>query len=124
MGSINFGKHQIDGAPVTPFSAINGTLIDDTTKRAIKAAVAGKRHWITAAKAVNKTSAETPTVQLYDGTPTLLAALCPGDPDVSPGGDFVEFNPPIEVAAGLKIDGAAVAAVGDCYVTIVGYVED
>jgi hypothetical protein len=112
-------------ADATPFNAANGTDISDTTAQAIKAAVTGKRHWITRITLTNKTASETPIVVIQDdtGTPVvILTARLGGLAAADSQRDFV-FDPPIEVASGKAINGKATTATGDVVATVGGFVE-
>lgn len=116
-----------EGRPVRvkPFSAINSTDVDGTTARTVKAAVTGKRLWISGIRATNKTAGENPVVLIKDtdGTPKLLAVLQPGALADVGAGDHQDYDPPLEVGSGLGITAEATSAVGDTLVHITGWVE-
>jgi hypothetical protein len=112
------------GVPATavPFTSTNQTAITTTTAVDIKAAVASKRHWITAIHATNSTASEQTAIVLKDnaGSPKILGTIIAE----AEKGASLNLKIPIEVASGLKITGEAQeATVGDTFVTIEGYVE-
>lgn len=115
------GRAGVAPETATPFVATNQTLVDGTTARTVKAAVTGKKHWITRITVLNVTAAENTVTNIQDttGTPIVLATLNAPSQVVS------QFTPlsPIEVGAGLAINAAGVAATGDVRVTIEGFVE-
>lgn len=115
-----------DGIDVTPFVASNATLASDTTYREIKAAVAGKRHWILAILIVNQTAAETPVAQIAEdtgGSPAVLFTFAPGDPAVVHS-RIIELPVAIPVTAAKNIGINHTTAVGDSRAFVFGVVED
>ena len=115
-----------DGIDSTPFVAVNTTDASDTTYREIKAAVAGKRHWIDALLIVNKTAAETPVIQVAEdtgGTPVVLLTFAPGDPAVVHS-RLIELPVALTVTAAKNIGCNATTATGDTVVFLFGRVED
>ena len=107
-----------------PFSAVNATDITTTTKQTIKAGVVGKKHYITQAVAYNKTTTEDQILMIRHGT-TDIAILHPADVADAHGdhGKQYNFDPPLQVPAGVDVDGIGViAAVGDCVIALNGYV--
>jgi hypothetical protein len=106
-----------------PFSAMNAAAITTTTKQTIKAGVTGKRMFICQASAVNLTAAEVTLLALRQGT-TDFAVLVPDDgSDANPAKGPVRFDPPLVVPAGVDLDGISmIAAVGDCHISVSGYV--
>ena len=106
-----------------PFSAVNAVDITTTTKQTIKAAVAGKRMFLTQANCYNKTTTEDQILMLRHGT-TDIAILHPVD--VAEGsasrGDKQTFDPPLVIPTSTDLDGIGViAAVGDCVIAVNGY---
>ncbi len=115
----------LDQIAKTPFSATNTADITTTTAVEIKAAVAGKRHWITGATCINKTDVETPFIGLQGDGDVLVDVFAPGDPAIVAGGDTHYYNPPLVIPSGEAIEGIALlAALGDCIIAVHGYVED
>lgn len=115
-----------DGIDSTPFVASNSSDITTNTYVEIKAAVAGKRHWIDAILIVNKTAAQTPVIQIAEdtgGTPVVLFTFAPGDPAVQQT-KLIELPVSIAVTAAKNIGGQATTATGDTTVYLFGRVED
>lgn len=117
-------KRSLGGVPddAKPFVAVNATAITSTTPVAIKAAVTGKRHWITGAFFSQPTAAEAGVLTLEDdsGTPIVIAKV--GFSGALQGPTMF-FEPPAEVAAGKAINGVGSAATGDAFITVMGFVE-
>jgi len=111
----------------TPFSAVNATAVAaGATAQSIKAAVAGKRYWITSCFGVNTTTGEDAILQLEDSDDTIYAVIAPADVDQVTAGGAVQyvFNPPIPIPVGVGIQVACIGDVGDSYMTVTGYVEN
>lgn len=113
----------IRGAGVTtdaiPFTATNADAIAAAaTPRAIKAAVTGKRHWVSSAVYSNITASEVAKLSVADGSTKKAKAVLNGPASIE-----VSFNPPIEITAGNAINGYCDDDVGDSYITVTGYVE-
>ncbi|MBW7990029.1 MAG: hypothetical protein FVQ84_08450 [Planctomycetes bacterium] len=119
-----------DGVPISPMSAVNSSAITTTTGVAIKAAVAGKRHWITEAVAINEATTEDAVFAISDEDDNEYAIMAPVDADgVNNGGGAAMgkyvFNPPLVIPAGKAIEGIGkVAVLGDVWCSINGFVED
>jgi len=116
-------------ADATPFHS-GGAAAVNTGAAAItlKAAVTGKRHWITQWTVVNKTAGEYPVAELTEdpaGTPVIKAWAAPHSPGGAAGMGNITlmFNPPIEITAGKAIGYQLQSATGDCYATVYGFVE-
>jgi hypothetical protein len=104
-----------------PFAAVNATDITTTTKQTIKAAVGGKRMFITQANATNITAAEVQILALRHGT-TDVALLIPSDGSDANPSQVIRFDPPIVIPKGVDLDGIGlIAAVGDCRIAVCGY---
>lgn len=118
----NFGKVKIDGVLCSPFNGSNASAVTSTTPVAVKAAVAGKKHYITRAQVTQPTPAEAGFLVLEDdtGTPVVLARF--GFNGVL--GLDCAFNPPLEVAAGKAINLRSSGSVGDAFINVQGYVQD
>jgi len=115
---------KIDHIPtnVTPFAATTQSAIAGTTPVAIKAAVTGKRHWITGCSVTNHTASEDSVVVLQDDTGTpIVAAVVQAKSLVTYN---MSFDIPLEIAAGKAINGRAMAATGDSFCTVFGFVEN
>lgn len=112
----------------TPFQS-GGAAAVNTGAAAItlKAAVTGKRHWITRWTVTNKTAGEYPICELTSdpaGTPLILAWGTPLQPVATSMGFLSQvFDPPLLVAASKAIGYQLQSATGDCYSTIEGWVE-
>lgn len=122
--SIGAGRNSIP-ASATPFSGTSA-VITSTTPVAVRAAVAGKRKWVTQIMASNPTPAEQVVIIVEDdtGTPVKIASLMVNDPAVGGGGfRTVVLDPPVEVAAGKAINARAHASLGDSFVTVLGFEE-
>ncbi len=108
-----------------PFSAMNATKIETTTKQTIKAATAGKRMFVTQAVAANETTTEDQILKLRHGT-TDIAILHPADIADAPTaghGQMYTYDPPLVIPAGVDLDGIGlIAGVGDCYIAVNGYI--
>lgn len=113
-------------ATATPFTA-QSAVNTGAAAVALKAAVSGKRHWITEIEIVNKTAGEYPVAELtedYAGTPAILATLVPMPVSATSMGQIVQkFSPPLVVTAGKSIGFQLQSTTGDCYARIGGYVE-
>lgn len=116
---------------ITPFSSTNATaLAVAATPQTVKAAVAGKRHWITELFAVNITTAEKAAVFLQDEDDVIACTFIPLSIDAAvlsteQNAGKMTFNPPLVIASGKAIEiHAAAADVGDCFTTVNGFVED
>jgi hypothetical protein len=121
----------LPGVPfdATPFRS-GGTSAVNTGAAAIslKAAVTGKRHWVTEVSITNKTAGEYPVAELTEdplGTPVVLCRLVPHSPGGAAGMGYIQrtFNPPIEITAGKAIGYGLQTATGDCYADVAGFVE-
>lgn len=120
-------------ATATPFGSANTTAIDGTTPRAIRAAVASKKKWITWAIFLNGTVAEAPLLVVEDDTavtPLRLAMGAPGGTVTTTSGaagmppaGIVQFDPPIPVAAGKAINGRAIASCTGAFIACGGFEE-
>lgn len=128
---VSLAARVLAGVPAdaTPFSS-GGAAAVNTGAAAIslKAAVTGKRHWITQWTVVNKTAGEYPVAELTEdpaGTPVIKAWAAPFAPGGAAGmGNItLNFDPPIEITAGKAIGYQLQSATGDCYSTIQGFVE-
>lgn len=122
LANLRFAGVPADAAP---FNASVAADVTDTTPVAVKAAVTGKRHWVTRASYTNKTASETPIVKLQDdtGTPVVLDTVRLGGLAAADSQREKTFDPPIEVAAGKAINAVATTATGDTIVSIGGFVE-
>ena len=117
-------RHSTIPDTATPFSATNATVITTTTLQVIKAAVASKRHWITETIAVNSTPAEDQVLALQDEDDVIAAVLMPADGSLGANAGKTTHNPPLVIASGKAIEGIGkIAVVGDCFITVNGYVE-
>lgn len=95
--------------------------VTSTTAVEVIAATASKRMFITKVIIANKTASEPVAINIQDdaGTPVVHASiLAQAQVHIE-----VEFDPPLEIAAGQALDAAAAAATGDTLVTALGYVE-
>lgn len=120
-------KRTIGGIPdsATPFSGVSA-VIAGTTPVAVRAAVTGKKKWVTKIVATNPTPAEQAVYIVEDdtGTPVKIACLMVNDPAIGGGGHReLVMDPPIEVAAGKAINARAHAALGDGFVCVMGFEE-
>lgn len=112
-------------ATATPFAATSA-VITSVTPVLVKAAVSSKKKWITHIKGYNGTSAEIAVLVIEDdtGTPIEAARLFLGDPAVAgQGSGELVCRPPIEIAAGKKINARATGSLGDSFVTVLGFEE-
>lgn len=109
-------------ANAVKFFACTQAQVTTTTAVAVKAAVTGKRHWITMVRVCNETPAEPTAIDIIDttGTPIVLCSIA------APALTDNEFVPPvpIPVGAGLAIQArGSLATTGDVHVMVAGYVE-
>lgn len=116
---------------MTPFSAVNATALEvAATPQTVKAAVTGKRHFITELIGVNKTTAEKAMTFLQDEDDAISAVFFPASIDgaVLAGSENqgkVIFRPALTIAAGKAIEiHVAGADVGDVFTMVNGFVED
>jgi uncharacterized protein YuzE len=111
-----------DVVAVKPFSAVNATESNGTTPRTVKAAVAGKRHWIASSQVSQRTAAESGMVIIEDDTGTPVVHLRIGFNGIQ---YFPSTHAPyIEVAAGKAINVRQSGAVGNVHACIQGFVEE
>lgn len=104
----------------TPFTAVNATAVSLTaTPQAIKAAVTGKKHWVTSAIFENITAGEVANLAIQDGS-TIKARYCLTGVQSAQ----VIFDPPIAITSGAAINAYTAANTGDGFITICGYVEN
>jgi hypothetical protein len=135
--ATNFDASQVlaraalPGVPMdaTPFHGGGAAAVNTGAAAiALKAAVTGKRHWITEWEVTNKTAGEYPICELTEdpaGTPVILAWLAPGAELAATAGTTrkLVFNPPIVVTASKAIGYQLQSATGDCYSVVRGFVE-
>jgi len=111
----------------TAMHSSNTAAITTTTGLQVKAAVASKKLYITSIDAVNFTTTEDQTIQVYEGTATtittIIATLQAQDVDtLTSVPQRVFFNPPLQTAAGTAVFAKGlIATKGDTWVTINGY---
>ena len=120
-------KMTMGGIPssATPFSGVS-TVIASTTPVSIRAAVTGKRKWVTWIRAANPTPAEQTVIIFEDdtGTPVKFAILGINDPAIGGGGDrYQELRPPVEIASGKAILARSHGALGDSFAAWGGFEE-
>lgn len=116
------------GVAVKPFTTNQSSVNTGAAAISLKAAVSGKRHWITKAVFVNKTAGEYPVVELtedHDGTPVKKDTLAPQDMGNSAAMGQVErnYDPPLEITAGKSIGFQLQSETGDVYGHVHGFVE-
>jgi hypothetical protein len=125
-GLFNLLKDHMKGAAPpgsTPFTAVT-TVITTTTAVEAKAAVTGKKHWITWAIVVNYHATEDTYINIQGSGDVVLASLAAPALDLGAGHGLHVFNPPLEVPAGEAVEGiGGLVATGDCFLTVGGYVE-
>lgn len=125
---IQFGKVRIDGVLATPFTGTGSAVNTGAAAIVAKAAVTGKRHWVTHVQITNKTAGEYPVCELTEdalGTPVIKDTLIPMPVSSASMGSVERFyNPPIEITAAKTIGYQHQSATGDTYITVQGYVED
>jgi hypothetical protein len=100
-----------------PFLATNTTsCAAAATAQTIRAAVAGKRKWITRAYFTN-TEASVGLINLTDGTTHKAKCVV--------NASTVEqvYDPPLAITAGALVAVDMDSDVGECWITIVGYEE-
>ena len=103
----------------TAFAAVNGTKVSAAASpQAIKAAVTGKRHWITRAIFTNITTGEEANLSIADGSTKKCTYTLNGELSAA-----VTFDPPIEISSGAAINAYCEVDSGDSYISIQGYVE-
>lgn len=103
-------------------AAVNTGAADVT----LKAAVAGKKIWVTWWSVTNITAGEYPVAELKDdqGTPVKYAQMAPNAAvATSKATQKMEFDPPIQIPAGQAVAYGLQTATGDCYSTVGGYVQ-
>ena len=119
----------LDGARNTvpddavPFHAMAAADVTTTTAVPVKAAVAGKKLWITQAILTNIHATENQRIRLQDdaGTPVQFGDLSAPAAKTK----VYDFNPPLETTAGTDLDAIGIiATVGDVRVTVNGYIGD
>jgi len=115
-------------ADAVPFSSANATALAATaTPKEVKAAVSGKRHFITEAIAVNITTGEDAVTLLQDEDDTVHAVLLPADAGTvgreGQAGKYT-FDPPLVIASGkaIEIHNGAASDIGDVFCSVNGYV--
>ena len=119
-----------DGVAVSPFSATNATaLAVAATPQTVKAAVTGKRHFITELVGVNITTAEKASTFLQDEDDVIAWTFIPTNIDAAllagaeNAGKMV-LRPALTIASGKAIEiHVAAADVGDVFCTVNGFVE-
>lgn len=111
----------------TPFSSGAAAVNTGAAPITLKAAVTGKRHWVTKCVIVNKTAGEYPVAELTQdpaGTPVIKDTLVPMPVSAASMGQVERiYDPPLEFASGTAIGYQLQSATGDCYCTITGWVE-
>ena len=119
-----------DGVAVSPFSAVNATALATTAApQAVKAAVSGKRHFITELVGVNITTGEDAVTLLQDEDDVVAWVFVPADAgsvSKESGAGKVIFRPALTIAAGkaIEIHNGAASDVGDVFCAVNGFVED
>lgn len=121
MAAMFYECGYVDDTAVA-MSGYNSTLITDTTAREIVAASASNSHYIKRIKVLNSTPAETPHILIQDGagTPVNVAVATVCTAANNAGGLEMVFSPPIPVAVGEPVNGAAVGTTGDTVVVVSG----
>ena len=118
-----FREHGVpEGAtPVAGHTAADVTSTTGIALVGMTAPGAGRAFFFTQIHAVNLTTAETPVLVLQDEDDVPFVFFVPMDVAGDVGSQVLNLDPPIKSTTNKAIEVAALSAVGDCRVTVLGY---
>lgn len=105
-----------DGYKGTPVYAVSAVLADTSDVVVQAAPGAGYHYEIRRLRCVNKTAAESGTVEIHDDDDTILGYMQSLDPAVCGPDDTGWLNQPIIMASNKALEANLVAATSDCYI--------
>lgn len=117
-------KLPTDAIPVSGATAADVVDTTDVAVANFTAPGAGYRFYITEALALNKTTAQTPLLDIKDSAGKIYATI-PAHNVVDAVAEAppqpVKFDPPLRIDENVAMEIAAQTAVGDCRVTLNGF---